>query len=130
MTRLLGPISDYVYAALRIVAGFLFACHGAQKLFGVLDGRSAELLSLRGLAGVIELFGGALIAVGLFAPVTAFVASGQMAFAYFLSHAPRGFWPIVNGGELAAVYCFLFLFLATRPAGPFSLDRLRQGSSR
>ena len=58
------------------------------------------------------------------------VASGQMAFAYFLSHAPRGFWPILNGGELAALYCFLFLYVATQPVGPFSLDRIRRGSDR
>ena len=90
----------------------------------------AELLSLRSAAGVIEFFGGALIALGLFVPHVAFVASGQMAFAYFLSHAPRGFWPILNGGELAALYCFLFLYVATQPVGPFSLDRIRRGSDR
>ena len=128
MTRWLGPYSDYAYAGIRIVSGLLFACHGAQKLFGVLDANSAELLSLRGAAGVIELFGGALIALGLFVPHVAFIASGQMAFAYFLSHAPRGFWPILNGGELAALYCFLFLYVATQPVGPFSLDRIRHGS--
>ena len=130
MTRWLGLGSDYAYAASRIVSGLLFACHGAQKLFGVLDANSAELLSLRGAAGIIEFFGGILITLGLFVPIVAFVASGQMAAAYFLSHAPRGFWPIVNNGELAVLYCFLFLYVATQPVGPFSLDRLRQGSSR
>ena len=112
------------------MSGLLFACHGAQKLFGVLDANSAELLSLRGAAGAIEFFGGALIALGLFVPHVAFIASGQMAFAYFLSHAPRGFWPILNGGELAALYCFLFLYVATQPVGPFSLDRIRRGTDR
>jgi putative oxidoreductase len=130
LTRWLGPCSDYAYAGIRIVFGLLFACHGAQKLFGVLDADSAELLSLRGAAGAIEFFGGTLIALGLFVPLVAFVCSGQMAFAYFLSHAPRGFWPIVNGGELAALYCFLFLYVATQPAGPFSLDRIRRGTGR
>ena len=126
MIRWLGLSSDHVHSALRIVSGFLFACHGAQKLFGVLGGQSGELLSLRGAAGIIEFFGGTLIMLGLFLPLAAFVASGEMAVAYFLSHAPQGFWPIVNQGELAALYCFLFLYLATRPAGPWSLDRLRR----
>ena len=130
MTRWLTLRSDYAYAGIRIVSGLLFACHGAQKLFGVLDADSAELLSLRGAAGIIEFFGGTLITLGLFVPIVAFVTSGQMAAAYFLSHAPRGFWPIINNGELAVLYCFLFLYVATQPAGPFSLDRLRQGSSR
>ena len=83
MTRWLGPYSDYACAGIRIVSGLLFACHGAQKLFGVLDANSAELLSLRGAAGVIEFFGGALIALGLFVPHVAFVASGQMALCLF-----------------------------------------------
>ena len=130
MTRWLGPCSDYAYAGIRIVFALLYACHGAQKLFGVLDADSAELLSLRGAAGVIEFFGGILIALGLFVPLVAFVSSGQMAFAYFISHAPRGFWPILNGGELAAMNCFLFLYVATQPAGPFSLDRIRRGRGR
>ena len=91
MTRWLGLYSDYARAALRIVAGFLFACHGAQKLFGVLGSESAELLSLRGAAGIIEFVGGTLIALGLFVPIVTFVTSGQMAAAYFLSRAPQGF---------------------------------------
>ena len=126
MSVWLSPMSNYAYAALRIVAGFLFACHGVQKLFGGLGGDQVELLSLRGAAGLIELVGGALIALGLFAPLAAFVSSGEMAFAYFMSHAPQGFWPIVNRGELAALYCFVFLFMATRDAGPLSLDRMRR----
>ena len=106
MTRWLGPYSDYAYAGIRIVSGFLLACHGAQKLFGVLDTNSAELLSLRGAAGVIEFFGGTLIALGLFVPHVAFVASGAMAFAYFLSHAPRGFWADL---ERRRARCFVLL---------------------
>ena len=71
-----------------------------------------------------------MIALGLFVPIVAFIASGEMAVAYFLSHAPSGFWPIMNRGELAVLYCFLFLYIATRPVGPFSLDRMRRGSSQ
>ena len=125
MSLLLGPLSNSAYAALRIVSGFLFACHGAQKLFGALGGTQVELASLRGVAGVIELVGGTLIAIGLHTPLVAFIASGQMAVAYFLAHAPQGVWPIVNRGELAALYCFVFLFMATRDSGPLSIDRLR-----
>ena len=110
MTRWLGRYSPYIYAFLRIVAGFLFSLHGVQKLFGALGGQAVELASQRGLAGIIELVGGVLIAIGLFTSPVAFIASGEMAVAYFLAHAPRGLWPIQNGGELAALYCFLFLY--------------------
>lgn len=126
MSVWLNPLSNYAYAALRVVAGFLFACHGVQKLFGALGGNQVELASMLGMAGIIELVGGGLIAVGLFTPIVAFIASGQMAVAYFMAHAPRALWPIMNGGELAALYCFLFLFLSTRDSGPLSLDRLRR----
>jgi putative oxidoreductase len=97
---------------MRIVAGFLYACHGAQKLFGVLGGQS-ELHDPEGLlAGLIEFFGGSQISVGMFTRVAAFVASGEMAVAYFKAHAPRGLWPILNRGELAVLYCFVFLFIS------------------
>ncbi len=95
MPNLLRRFTDYVYAATRIVIGFLYACHGAQKLFGVL-GATWELHDPLGLlAGVIEFFGGSLIALGLFAGPAAFIACGEMAVAYFKAHAPRGFWPIL-----------------------------------
>jgi putative oxidoreductase len=128
MHKLLGNLSDQLYALLRIVAGYLFACHGAQKLLGVLggvdgNGATVELATRYGLAGIIELVGGLLILVGLFASWAAFIASGQMAVAYFMAHASQGsfLFPIQNGGELAVVYCFLFLFIAARGAGKWSI---------
>ena len=114
MQRILGRAAPYIYAVLRIVAGAMFAIHGAQKLFGVLGGQQVALVSLRGLAGCIELVGGLLIAVGLFTRIAAFIASGEMAAAYFMVHAPRGWNPLTNQGEIAALYCFLFLYFAAR----------------
>ena len=111
------------YALMRIVFGFLFVFHGLQKMFGLFGGRTAELISLRGLAGVIEIVAGTLIMIGLFTRPAAFIASGQMAFAYFLSHYPSGFWPIQNRGELAALYCFAFLYIATKGTGAWGLDK-------
>ena len=108
MERILGRFAPQFYALLRIVAGLLFACHGAQKLFGVLGGQRVNLMTQFGLAGVIEFFGGLLIAAGMFTGLAAFVASGEMAFAYFQAHAPKSAFPILNGGELAVLYCFLF----------------------
>jgi putative oxidoreductase len=130
MERFLGQYSPYLYAVMRIVVGFLFACHGAQKLFGAFggvdkQGATAPLLSLFGLAGVIELVGGLLIVVGLMTGYAAFLASGQMAAAYFIAHFPRGVWPIENTGELAVLYCFVFLYIASRGAGAWSIDQAR-----
>lgn len=108
-----------------MVAAFGFMTHGTQKLFGVpvLEPRAvADLWTRLWLAGVIEAFGGALLLVGLFTRPVAFLTSGQMAFAYFIAHAPQSFWPVLNGGELAAVYCFLFLFFAAAGGGPISVD--------
>jgi len=122
--NLLGRYSDRVYPVTRMVVGFLYACHGAQKLFGVLGGHQ-ELHDPEGLlAGCIEFFGGSLIALGLVAGWAAFVASGEMAVAYFKAHAPHGFWPILNGGERAVFYCFFFLYVAAQGSGRFSLDSL------
>ncbi len=133
MDRWLGRFADRSYALLRIVAGFLFACHGAQKLFGVLggidrEGAIAPMLSLLGAAGVIEFFGGTLIMVGLAARPLAFIASGEMAVAYFIRHFPRGWWPLTNGGELAVLYCFLWLMIAVRGTGIWSVDRVLEKS--
>ena len=115
--------SEFVYALTRAVVGLLFTCHGAQKLFGALGGeRANEPLMIFG--GVIEFFGGLLMAVGLATRIAAFLASGMMAVAYFKAHAPRGFWPIQNKGELAMVYCFVFLLIATLGGGRYSIDAL------
>ena len=119
----IGWLAPYAYAAMRIVVGLLFACHGAQKLLGVLGGHRMPLASQFGAAGVIELFGGVLIAIGFLTSFAAFIASGEMAVAYFQNHAPRGWFPIQNQGELAAVYCFVFLYIATRGAGVGGIDR-------
>jgi putative oxidoreductase len=127
MQKVLGRFSPYFYVALRVVAGLAFAQHGAQKLFGVLGAQGAvELLSQRGLAGVIEFLGGILIALGLFTSPVAFLASGEMAWAYFQAHAPRNFWPIQNGGELAVLYCFIFLYIAAVGSGKLSIDSIRR----
>jgi len=123
MERLLGRFSAQAYAVLRIVAGLLFACHGAQKLLGAFGGHPVPLMSQSGLAGVIELAGGAMIATGFLTGYVAFLASGEMAWAYFQSHAPRGMWPIQNGGEPSVLFCFIFLYIATRGAGIWGLDR-------
>jgi putative oxidoreductase len=127
MDKVIGKYSEQAFAIMRIVVGFLFMCHGAQKLFGLFGepggGRDpVQLLSLRGLAGVIEFFAGLLVAIGLFTGWAAFLASGQMAVGYFMVHFPRGFWPIQNGGELAAIYSFAFLYIATRGSGSWSIS--------
>ena len=115
--------APYLYTLMRAVFGFLFIFHGLQKIFGMFGGRTAELVSLRGLAGVIELVAGTMIMVGWFTRPAAFLASGQMAVAYFLSHQPAGTWPIQNRGELAALYCFAFLYIAARGGGSLSVDK-------
>lgn len=129
MTKFLGRFSEHIYALLRIVAGYCFALHGAQKLFGVLGEQKQELVSLMGLAGIIEFVGGLLILLGLFASWAGFLASGQMAVAYFWAHAKAsGIWLIPlreegvgNAGELAVLYCFIFLLVAAKGAGKWSV---------
>jgi putative oxidoreductase len=121
-----------------MVAGFLFVVHGTQKLLGVpvpSPGGPFPVDTLMGMAGLIESVGGALLLVGLLTRPMAFLLSGEMAFAYFMQHAPRSFWPLLNGGELAALYCFLFLYFAAVGAGPWSVDnwiarRLQHGGHR
>ncbi len=129
-------VRPYVLSLLRIVAGFGFCLHGFQKIFGVFggaggSGQPAQFFSLIWVAGILELGGGLLVLVGLFTSPVAFLLSGQMAVAYFVAHAPRGFWPVLNGGELAMLYSFLFLYLFAAGGGPWSLDGLlRKGSGR
>jgi putative oxidoreductase len=124
-----------VLSILRIVIGFLYIWHGTQKFFGF-PGTGApppplDLMTLRGASAILETFGGALILVGLFTRPVAFILSGHMAFAYFIAHAPQNFWPILNRGELAIMFCFVFLYLAAAGGGPLSLDALfRRGPRR
>ncbi|MDQ3120386.1 MAG: DoxX family protein [Verrucomicrobiota bacterium] len=111
---------------MRIILGLLFACHGAQKLFGMFGGKGgAQGMMLAG--GIIELAGGILIALGLLTRPAAFLSSGMMAVAYFMAHASGGLMPIVNKGELAVVYCFVFLYMFFRGSGPLSLDSILGG---
>lgn len=108
---------------LRIMSGFLLAPHGAQKLFGALGKEPvASIVSLPGLAGVLEFFGGIALILGIFTRQVAFVLAGLMASAYWMAHGREAFWPILNRGELAALYCFVFLFLFAHGGGEFSLD--------
>jgi putative oxidoreductase len=121
--KFLSGLESYAFAALRIVAGFLFLCHGAQKLFGAFGGHQTIHVPLMLVAGIIEFGGGILILLGLFTRIAAFIASGEMAVGYFMQHAKHGFFPIMNQGELAVVYCFLFLFIACHGAGKFGIDK-------
>ena len=122
--------SPRLLSVLRIVAAFLFMAHGSQKLFGFPPNFQMSAGSLPPLilaAGVLEFVGGALLLLGLFTRLVAFLLSGQMAVAYFMSHSPKGFWPVMNGGELAVLYCFLFLYLAAAGGGTWSLDNQMRG---
>jgi putative oxidoreductase len=114
-------------SVMRIVFAFLFMQHGGQKLFDfpiAKGGAAIELFSQMGLAGILELFGGLLLLLGLYTRPVAFLLAGEMAVAYFIAHLPRGFWPIANKGELAVMFCFSFLYLSVTGGGPLSLDRL------
>ena len=130
MDRLTHGAGGITHSLLRIAAGLMFILHGAQKYlgwFGGVDGNGAtvEPVSLFGLAGGLELIGGTLIIIGLFTRPVGFVLSGMMAVAYFMVHWPQGAWPIENRGEPAALFSFIFLFLAFNGAGPLSLDAVR-----
>ena len=130
MANVLAGYAPQAYALMRIIVALLFLCHGLQKVFGLfggLNGAAAPIFSLMGVAGLIELVAGALIALGLFTVPAAFIASGHMAAAYFIGHFPMGFWPIQNNGELAVLYCFVFLYMATRGAGIWSIDSVKHG---
>jgi putative oxidoreductase len=119
-----GRFEPQAYAFLRIVTGLLFMLHGLQKLFGLVGGQTVPLASLAGAAGLIELIGGGLVMLGLFTSPAAVICSGEMAYAYFTVHQPTGTWPIQNRGELAALYAFLFLFIAARGPGIWALEAL------
>ncbi len=109
-------------SVLRIIVGFTFSAHGLQKFFGLFGGHAVRSFTLLGVAGFLEAFGGILILLGLFSRPVAFILCGEMAVAYFRQHAPAGFWPILNHGELAVIYCFVFLYLFTAGPGPWSVD--------
>ena len=126
MPAFMSPFAPQVHALLRIVTGFLFLCHGGQKLLGWPVSMPAEYLNaLTYTAGAIELFGGALVMVGLFTRWAAFLCSGTMAFAYWIGHGTKALFPIENQGELAALYCFVFLFFSAHGAGIWSADAAR-----
>jgi len=115
-----GRYAPQAYAAMWIIIGLLFFCHGAQKVFGLfggINGAAVPLASLFDMTGVIELILGALVTVGWLTGYAAFLASGEMAAAYFIGHFPQGFWPIQNNGEAAVFYCFVFLYMATHGRG-------------
>jgi putative oxidoreductase len=118
-----------ILSVLRIMTGLLFIEHGTMKFFNFppseMFAGGVQLMSLTGLAGILELVGGALIVLGLFTRPVAFILSGEMAVAYFMAHAPGSFFPVLNGGESAILFCFIFLYLACAGAGPWSVDAAR-----
>ena len=122
--------APYLLSILRVMAAFLFMQPGTAKLFAfpaavLPGGGTAQIWSLIGLAGILEVFGGLLLLMGLCTRPVAFLLSGEMAVAYFMAHAPQGFWPILNHGELAISYCFLWLYLSAAGPGPWSIDAMR-----
>jgi len=129
MVRLLGRYSEYIYAILRIVTGLLFVFHGTQKFFHYPPfpaGMPAmPLNTLLTVGAGIEIVAGLMILFGFFASIAAFIASGEMAVAYFMVHQPMGAWPTTNGGDSAVLFCFIFLYIASRGSGVWSIDSLR-----
>ena len=121
--KFLARLAPYLLSALRIAAAITFIEHGTQKLFAAPIGPRVAIASLIGLAGIVETFGGALMLLGALTRPVALVLAGEMAYAYFTVHAPQGRWPIQNQGELAVVYCFLWLYFSAAGAGPISVDR-------
>ena len=125
-----SSLAPALLSVLRIVAAFMFLQAGTMKLFGwpiaMPDGSTASLMTQVGIGGLLEALGGLLLLVGLFTRPVAFLLSGEMAVAYFQFHAPQGFWPIVNQGQQAVLYCFIWLYFSAAGAGPWSLDALRK----
>jgi len=130
MRPILASQERWIYAITRILVGVLFACHGAQKVLGMFGRVGGPPGGLIWTAGVIELVGAGLVAVGLLASWAAFVCSGEMAVAYFMAHQPAGLLPIMNKGELAALYSLVFLVIAARGSGPWSIDAVLAGDPR
>lgn len=118
----MSRFEEITLAILRVMAGLMLMQHGAQKILGLLGGEAAPMMTRGWFAGWLELVLGALVALGLCTRIAAFILSGEMAFAYFLVHARQGFWPVMNHGELPALYCFVFLYLSARGGGRYSLD--------
>ena len=128
----LTRLAPHVLSLMRIMAALLLMQHGTTKVLGfpATQMTGVSLASMSGIAGIIELVGGALLLIGLFSRATAFILSGMTAVAYFLVHAPKDFYPLVNGGELAALYCFVFFYLVFAGPGPWSVDALRGAERR
>jgi len=121
-TMFISKYETQIYAIFRLIAGFLFLWHGSQKLFGFPPAGHGMPGYIMWIAGPIEFLGGLLIMIGLWTPWVAFICSGEMAFAYWSVHGTHALLPVINGGELAIIYCFLFLFIASRGSGVFSVD--------
>jgi putative oxidoreductase len=126
MDKILAPFAPHAYALLRIIDGLLFVCHGGQKIFGWFGGQPVPLGSLFGVAGILEIVLGTLITIGLLTGTAAFIASGEMAVAYFIGHFPKSFCPLENAGEPAVLFCFIFLYMATQGSGIWSVDGARR----
>ncbi len=132
MNDTLAKWQPTVLSLLRFMSGLLLMQHGTAKLLGfpaMANFANLQITSMPGIAGIIELIGGALLVVGLFTRGAAFIASGMTAVAYFMVHAPKGFMPILNGGELAALYCFVFFYLVFAGGGPISLDAMMRNKT-
>jgi putative oxidoreductase len=129
---ILSPFEPQIRSVFRIMAALLVLQHGTAKVLDFPEHgmNDAPLLGLSGIAGFFELIFGALLAIGLFSRLSAFILSGLTAAAYFVAHAPQGFFPLLNGGELAALYCFAFLYLAAAGPGPISVDAMRGAAGR
>ena len=129
LNKLLASRDSQAYALLRIVAGFLFVFHGSQKLFNFPLEFPYPMSPLMQAAGLIEVIGGTMIMLGLFSRPVAFLCSGTMAVAYWMAHGLRDIFPILNGGELSALYCFIFLFIACKGSGIWSVDQIISGTN-
>ncbi len=129
LEELLSPYRPQFLSILRIMTALLFLAHGSSKLFGWPDtGFTASLSSLPGLAGVLEIVGGILLVIGFLTRPVAFILAGEMAVAYFMAHAPKSFFPLLNGGESAVLFCFVFLYLVFAGAGVWSIDHQRKAA--